>query len=340
MAAVYPALEDWRIECWTGVIRFKDCSMRSVLPLTLCLVLIGAAAMVTTAIAAAPTPIENRRKQELRERLCAAKELNCAYVAEVFADPRLQIYYPPKPEEHEARPKERERNPFLTTRFGLLTTESLDRCREFLLAHSRAFDAASKIYGVPPEIICGILRIETDFGIPTKLAPNPLGRIPAINRLVTMYVRCPASETSPRHFARRQAFALYELKSLLQVAHRFGWDLFQIPGSPTGAIGLAQFEPSSFNVAVDGNGDGKIDLFDPEDAIVSVASYLVSRGWDSAPLHQQRAVYAYYGGSYDADPNKYYMRAVLRYAADVRAYLDNHPTERQTASTPEPFQFR
>jgi membrane-bound lytic murein transglycosylase B len=73
---------------------------------------------------------------------------------------------------------------------------------------------------------------------------------------------------------------------------------------------------------------------------VSVANYLVSRGWDSAPLHQQRAVYAYYGGSYDADPNKYYMRAVLRYAAEVRAYLDNHPTERQTASTPEPFQFR
>ena len=93
----------------------------------------------------------------------------------------------------------------------------------------------------------------------------------------------------------------------------------------------------SLKFAVDGNGDGKIDLFDPADAILSVANYLVSRGWDSEPQHQQRAVYAYYGGNYDADPNKYYMRAVLKYADEVGKYLNDHPIARQTASTPEPF---
>jgi membrane-bound lytic murein transglycosylase B len=108
---------------------------------------------------------------------------------------------------------------------------------------------------------------------------------------------------------------------------KFDWDLFEIPGSPTGAVGLAQFEPSSFGLAVDGDGDGQIDLFDPDDAILSVAHYLVTHGWDLSPEHQRRAIYAYYGGHYDRDPNKYYLRAVQRYADEVRAYLKDHPAE-------------
>ena len=88
-----------------------------------------------------------------------------------------------------------------------------------------------------------------------------------------------------------------------------------------------QFEPSVFDVAVDAHGDGKIDLFDPEDAILSVAHYLVTRGWDGKPEHQKRAVYAYYGGHYDSDRYKFYMKAVLAYADAARTYLKDHPVE-------------
>ena len=313
--------------------------MKRILALALCLASFGVAATTEASGAAGLTPTEEHRKSQLQERLCAVKELNCAYVIALFTDPRLEIYYPPEPERQKATPlqKERERNPFLTMRFGLLTAESLERCRGFLQAHALAFDAAYRIYGVPREIICGILRIETNFGMPTKLSPNPVGTTPAINRLVTLYVRWSPRERSVRHFARRQEFALNELKDLLAAGCRFGWDLFQIPGSPTGAIGLAQFEPSSLNVAVDGNDDGKIDLFDPADAILSVAHYLETRGWDSEPQHRQRAIYAYYGGNYAADRYKYYMRAVLKYADEVGEYLKDHPMEPETASTPEPF---
>jgi membrane-bound lytic murein transglycosylase B len=313
--------------------------MKSIFVPALCLAFLGAHATAPTLGVAGPTPVEERRKSQLQERLCAVKELNCAYVIALFTDPRFEIYYPPEPAPPKPTPlqKDRERNPFLTMRFGLLTAESLERCRGFLQAHALAFDSAYSIYGVPREVICGILRIETDFGIPTKLSPNPVGTLPAINRLVTLYVRRAPGETSPRHFARRQEFALHQLQDLLVAARRFGWDLFQIPGSPTGAIGLAQFEPSSLNVAVDGNGDGKIDLFDPADAILSVAHYLVTRGWDSEPLHRQRAIYAYYGGNYGTDRDKYYMRAVLKYANEVAEYLKEHPVEPQTASAPEPF---
>jgi membrane-bound lytic murein transglycosylase B len=117
------------------------------------------------------------------------------------------------------------------------------------------------------------------------------------------------------------------MKDLLRAASDNGWDLFQIPGSSTGAIGLVQFEPSAFSVAVDGDGDGKIDLFDPNDAILSVAHYLATRGFDGQTVHQYRAIYAYYGGNYDTDPHKYYMKAVLKYAQEESKYLHDHPVD-------------
>jgi membrane-bound lytic murein transglycosylase B len=52
-------------------------------------------------------------------------------------------------------------------------------------------------------------------------------------------------------------------------------------GSFAGAIGLPQFMPGSIRrFAVDGNKDGKIDLRNsPEDAIASVANFLIMHGW-------------------------------------------------------------
>ena len=295
------------------------------------LVLVGSTQAVPTLKAAVPVPLEEQRKTELRNRLCKEKDLSCAYVQSIFADPRLRIYEPPKPTAPPppatAAPRERQRNPYLTERFGLLTPESLERCRSVIQAHEFTFDAAYEIYGVPKEVICGHMRIETDFGIPTKLSPNPFGSLPAINRLVTLYVRRPTQKQTTSSFARRQAFAVRELTDLLRASEKQGWDLFEIPGSPTGAIGLGQFEPSSFNVAVDGDGDGKIDLFDRDDAILSIAHYLVTRGFDRNPEHQKRAIYAYYGGNYNTDPNKFYMKAVLKYADEVRSYLKDHPVD-------------
>ena len=275
------------------------------------------------------TPQEATRLASLRKLLCSSKYLSCDYVDSIFEDPRLTIYEPPPPSvaQGPAEPRVRQSNPYLTARFGLLTPESLERCRSFIQAHAMAFDAAEHIYGVPREVICGHLRIETDFGIVTALTPYPLGRLPAVDRLVSLYVRRPATVRSSYRFLSRQRFAETQLIDLLAAAKKNEWNLFEIPGSSTGAIGLVQFEPSVFDVAVDADGDGKIDLFDPEDAILSVAHYLVTRGWDDKPEHQKRAVYAYYGGHYNTDRYKFYMKAVLAYAEAARMYLKEHPLE-------------
>jgi membrane-bound lytic murein transglycosylase B len=312
--------------------------MNRVLALALCFGVLGLAAAGSRASPAGLSPEEERRMTQLKERLCEFRGLNCAHVIALFADPRLKIYYPPAPQRQKSNPPqiEKERNPFFTTRFGLLTEESLERCRGFLQLHASAFDVAYRTYGVPPRVICGILRIETNFGIATRLSPHPVGAMPAINRLVTLYVRPLPREGRSQRFAKWQQFAVRELKELLAAATKFGWDPFEILGSLTGAIGLAQFEPSSLKFAIDGNGDGKIDLFDPDDAIPSVANYLVTHGWDDEPMHQQRAIYAYYGGNYAHDPNRFYMHAVLKYADAFDEYAKSHALERETASTPEP----
>jgi len=157
--------------------------------------------------AVAPASEEEHRKTELQNRLCADRELSCAYVTALLNDPRLTIHSPPEPEvsPRATAPKEYERNPYFKRRFGLLTSESLERMQEFIQAHLLAFDAAYHIYGVPREVICGHLRIETDFGIPTKLSPHPLGTIPAINRLVSLYVRKPSRKQPRNRFVHRQA---------------------------------------------------------------------------------------------------------------------------------------
>jgi membrane-bound lytic murein transglycosylase B len=304
--------------------------MKHLFTLALCFLCLQAASLraVAAVDGSGLTPVEKQREIALHDRLCANKTLDCSFVDSVFADSRLTVLpipEPAPPPQPSAPNSTHERNPYLTDRFGLLTSVSVDRCRAFVAAHALAFDAAYKFYGVPAEIICGHLRLETNFGIATGLSPHPFGTIPAVTRLVSLYVHRPANYLTSQSFAQRQNFAANQLALLLAAAVTNGWDVFSVPGSPTGAIGLVQFEPSAFSVAVDGDGDGKIDLFDPEDAILSVAHYLVTRGWDNNPEHQKRAVYAYYGGHYNTDPYKYYMKAVLKYADTVRASLKDNP---------------
>jgi membrane-bound lytic murein transglycosylase B len=275
--------------------------------------------------------VEQQREVELQKKLCADKELNCEYITSLFLDPRFALTVPPPPTPPpppvEVLPKDHERNPYLTRRFGLLTPESLERGRQFITAHALAFDAAQTIYGVNKEVICGHLRIETDFGIATPKTQHPLGTAPAFNRLVTLYVHHNTTHN-------RQKFALIQLKDLIRAAQVNHWDLFEIPGSSTGAIGLLQFEPENFNIAVDGDGDGTIDLFSGDDAIMSLAHFLVTHGWDNKPEHQEKAIYSYYG----KDPRKYYMKAVLAYAAAESAYLKDHPVERKL-NLPQPLEI-
>ncbi|TLQ38626.1 peptidase P60 [Streptomyces marianii] len=67
--------------------------------------------------------------------------------------------------------------------------------------------------------------------------------------------------------------------------------------SPVGAQGIAQFMPSTWESSgIDGNGDGKRDVWDPEDAIPSSAKYLCAIAQDvkDVPGNKQNNMLAAY----------------------------------------------
>ena len=72
-----------------------------------------------------------------------------------------------------------------------------------------------------------------------------------------------------------------ELEQFLLLARELRQDPLRIKGSYAGALGVAQFLPSSYRrYAVDFDNDGRADLWNDDDAIGSVANYMSEFGWE------------------------------------------------------------
>jgi membrane-bound lytic murein transglycosylase B len=129
---------------------------------------------------------------------------------------------------------------------------------------------AEALYGVPAEILAGVIGVETIYGRDT-------GRFRVVDTLTTLAFGYPVA---PNREAR-MAFFRGELEATLLYARQTGIDPLSLQGSFAGAIGLPQFMPSNIlKYAVDFDGDGHIDLRNSAaDAIGSVASFLVGHGW-------------------------------------------------------------
>ncbi|WP_431111811.1 lytic murein transglycosylase B [Variovorax paradoxus] len=130
---------------------------------------------------------------------------------------------------------------------------------------------AEQVYGVPPEIIVGIVGVETIYG-------RNMGNFRVIDALATLSFDFP--QAHPRA-AEREAFFRGELESFLSTESRTSENPLVPVGSYAGAMGMPQFMPSSIaKYAVDFDGDNRIDLVDnTADVIGSVASYFKAFGW-------------------------------------------------------------
>lgn len=142
-------------------------------------------------------------------------------------------------------------------------------------------------YGVSKNILVAIWGIESNYG-------TQMGSFNMFEALATLAYDGP-----------RQDYARRELLAALKMEQEEGLSPTQMTASWAGAFGNTQFVPSSFfRDAVDGDGDGKRDLWhSPADALASAASLLANAGWTrGAPCYVEVSLPS--GFPYDqADPD-------------------------------------
>jgi membrane-bound lytic murein transglycosylase B len=142
----------------------------------------------------------------------------------------------------------------------------------------RTLERAEQEFGVPADIIVGIVGVETIYG-------QQMGDFRVIDALATLAFDFPASH--PRAAERTQYFR-NELEQFLAFHKAERTSPLQPRGSYAGAWGMPQFMPSSLaRWGVDYDGDKKVDLASSTDDVIgSVASYFKGYGWTPGmPTH-------------------------------------------------------
>jgi len=135
-------------------------------------------------------------------------------------------------------------------------------------AHAATLEDVQQRYGVPPELVAGIVGVESFYGRMT-------GNFRVLDALATLAFDFPKGRSD------RSAFYRSELRAYLVWCALEGREADSVRGSFAGAIGWPQFMPSSLlKYAVDYDHDGHVDLAaGSDDVIGSIASYMATFGW-------------------------------------------------------------
>ena len=196
--------------------------------------------------------------------------------------------------------------------------KSIANARKYMVTHKDSLDKAQEEFAVDKTIIAAILLVETRLGtyLGNRTVINTLSTMAALteNVLAERVWRAISDKKKPeravfdKKVAQKSRWGYEELKALISYANREGIDPVAVKGSYAGAMGIPQFMPSNaLTLARDGNKDGKVDLFDHDDAIFSVGNYLKHHGWKSGLSRQrQHEVLFRYNHS------NYYVDALLK----------------------------
>lgn len=191
-------------------------------------------------------------RQQLQEILSQAKRLDSVLRLMDNQTPTTSVKPPSGPN-----------GAWLRYRKKFITPDNVQNGVVFWNQYEDALNRAWQVYGVPPEIIVGIIGVETRWG-------RVMGKTRILDALATLSFNYP----------RRAEYFSGELETFLLMARDEQDDPLNLKGSFAGAMGYGQFMPSSYKqYAVDFSGDGHINLWDPVDAIGSVANYFKAHGW-------------------------------------------------------------
>jgi membrane-bound lytic murein transglycosylase B len=144
-----------------------------------------------------------------------------------------------------------------------VTAERVEQGRALLQEHAALLDAVEQQHGVPKSVLVAFWGLETHYGS------------------VKGSLNIPASLATLAYDGRRSAFFRSQLLDALRIIDAGHVSAADMTGSWAGAMGHMQFMPSTFRAhAVDGDGDGRIDLWQSlPDAMHSAANYLKRAGW-------------------------------------------------------------
>ena len=146
-----------------------------------------------------------------------------------------------------------------------LTSSRINNGVKFIKENFEILDSVENDFGVSKYYIASIIGCETNYG-------NFLG---TYNPLDTIFTRA---------FEPKSTYWQKQLIELFILSKKYNLDPKTIKSSWSGALGLGQFIPSSYNAyGVDYDNDGNVDMYNSrKDGIASVANYLRENGWQTS----------------------------------------------------------
>ena len=222
-----------------------------------------------------------------------------------------------------------------------LTPEAILLAKKFLQENSTILNEVEMRFSVDKEVVTAILLVESRFG-------ENIGKFRVLPTLASMAVMDSPENVEANYSVlrvadpemtydrvqgvakKRASWAYQELKNFLLIVLRENVDPLEIRGSYAGAVGMAQFVPSSYlNYAESKNGFERW-LTSKEDAVFSIGNYLKSHGWNkNLPLEKKKRVLWYYNHS------KPYIETVLLIAQKINNQLPQQAGQGQGTPSPE-----
>ena len=205
-----------------------------------------------------------------------------------------------------------------------LSPESIHLSKKFLQQNLKILRAAESRFHVEKEVTVSILLVESRFG-------ENIGRYRVIPTLASMALM-DSPENLQKNYSDLQAvdpelsyeriedlgkrkarWAYHELKCFLGIIRQEKIDPLEVYGSTAGALGMAQFIPSSYLAYALSNNSFENWLLGKEEAIFSIGNYLKSHGWKmNLPINKQKQVLWHYNRS---EP---YVETILQVSQKIK----------------------
>jgi membrane-bound lytic murein transglycosylase B len=193
----------------------------------------------------------------------------------------------------------------------LVNEEAIRRITDFIETNERSFSVVEEKYKIDKEVLASLLWVETRHGdylgyhhvvsvyICLALADQSEFIEYNMQRMKSKYKLSKkdyvqVKERLVKRSETKAKWARGELAAIYKIREKLTFSVLELYGSYAGAFGIPQFLPSSYNrFAIDGDSDGKVNLFNFDDAIYSCANYLKNSGFSSSEGDKRKAIYAY-----------------------------------------------